>query len=160
MLSLTSSLASITGEAYLDFCMPLYKAAMKGNWETTKGILNINPALLTASITKGWETVLHVAAGAKNNIQIVTELVKMIDEEDLALQDKKGNTALSFAAAAGTVEIADILIQNNRFLPTIPGGEGMTPLYMAALFGQSEMTKYLYPIFDQLLKILIHFGTI
>ncbi|XP_028955741.1 ankyrin repeat-containing protein NPR4-like isoform X3 [Malus domestica] len=125
--------------------MPLYKAAMEGNWETTKGILNINPALLTASITKGWQTVLHVAAGAKNNIQIVAELVKMIDEDDLAHQDIKGNTALSFAAAAGTVEIADILIRKNRFLPTIPGGEGMTPLYMAALFGQSEMATYLYP---------------
>ncbi|CAN6695393.1 unnamed protein product [Malus baccata var. baccata] len=132
-------------EAYLNLCMPLYKAAMEGNWETTKGILNINPALLTASITKGWQTVLHVAAGAKNNIQIVAELVNMIDEDDLALQDKKGNTALSFAAAAGTVEIADILIRKNRFLPTIPGGEGMTPLYMAALFGQSEMATYLYP---------------
>ncbi|TQE11416.1 hypothetical protein C1H46_002979 [Malus baccata] len=118
---------------------------MEGNWETTKGILNTNPALLTASITKGWQTVLHVAAGAKNNIQIVAELVKMIDEDDLALQDIKGNTALSFAAAAGTVEIADILIRKNRFLPTIPGGEGMTPLYMAALFGQSEMATYLYP---------------
>ncbi|XP_068311260.1 ankyrin repeat-containing protein NPR4-like isoform X2 [Pyrus communis] len=132
-------------EAYLDLCMPLYKAAMEGNWETTKGILNINPALLTASITKGWQTVLHVAAGAKNNIQIVAELVNMIDEDDLALQDMKGNTALSFAAAAGTVEIADILIRKNRFLPKIPGGEGMTPLYMAALLGQSEMATYLYP---------------
>ncbi|KAM3010907.1 hypothetical protein FF2_029672 [Malus domestica] len=145
MLTLTTSLASITGESYLNLCMPLYKAAMEGNWETTKGILKINPALLTASITKGWQTVLHVAAGAKNNIQIVAELVKMIDEDDLALQDIKGNTALSFAAAAGTVEIADILIRKNRFLPTIPGGEGMTPLYMAALFGQSEMATYLYP---------------
>ncbi|KAM1040653.1 hypothetical protein ACFX15_029399 [Malus domestica] len=145
MLTLTTSLASITGEAYLNLCMPLYKAAMEGNWETTKGILKINPALLTASITKGWQTVLHVAAGAKNNIQIVAELVEMIDEDDLALQDIKGNTALSFAAAAGTVEIADILIRKNRFLPTIPGGEGMTPLYMAALFGQSEMATYLYP---------------
>ncbi|KAM1149886.1 hypothetical protein ACFX2B_030123 [Malus domestica] len=145
MLTLTTTLASITGEAYLNLCMPLYKAAMEGNWETTKGILKINPALLTASITKGWQTVLHVAAGAKNNIQIVAELVKMIDEDDLALQDNKGNTALSFAAAAGTVEIADILIRKNRFLPTIPGGEGMTPLYMAALLGQSEMATYLYP---------------
>ncbi|KAM1056510.1 hypothetical protein ACFX13_030652 [Malus domestica] len=58
---------------------------MKVDWDTTKGILNINRALLTASITKGWETVLRVAAGAKNNIQIVGELVKMMDEEDLAL---------------------------------------------------------------------------
>ncbi|XP_050138015.1 ankyrin repeat-containing protein At5g02620-like [Malus sylvestris] len=151
-------------EAYLNLCMPLYKAAMEGNWETAKGILNINPALLTASITNGWETVLHVAAGAKNNIQIVAELVKMMDEEDLALQDIKGNTALSFAAATGTVEIAKILIGKNKLLPTIPGGQGMTPLYMAALFGQSEMAWYLYPqtfeMLDEKGRIVLFFCSI
>ncbi|CAN6557251.1 unnamed protein product [Malus baccata var. baccata] len=131
-------------EAYLNLCMPLYKAAMKGDWHTTKGILNNNRTLLTASITKGRETVLHVAAGVKNNIKFVEELVKMMDEEDLALQDIKGNTALSFAATTGTVEIAEILIQKNRSLPTIPGGQGMTPLYVAALFGQSKMAWHLY----------------
>ncbi|XP_068339654.1 ankyrin repeat-containing protein ITN1-like isoform X1 [Pyrus communis] len=137
-------LESTNREAYLNLCMPLYKAAMKGDWHTTKGILNINRTLLTASITKGWETVLHVAAGVKNNINFVEELVKMMDEEDLALQDIKGNTALSFAATTGTVEIAEILIRKNRSLPTIPGGQGMTPLYVAALFGQSKMAWHLY----------------
>ncbi|XP_048436602.1 ankyrin repeat-containing protein At5g02620-like [Pyrus x bretschneideri] len=131
-------------DSYLNLCMPLYKAAMKGDWDTTKDILNINRALLTASITKGWETVLHVAAGVKDNIHFVGELVQMMDEEDLALQDIKGNTALSLAAATGTLEIAEILIRKNRSLPTIPGGKGMTPLYVAALFGQSKMAWYLY----------------
>lgn len=60
---------------------------------------------------------------------------------------------MSFAAAAGTVEIAEIMIRKNIFLPTIRGGEGMTPIYMAALLGQSEMAEYLYPktyeIFDE-----------
>ncbi|KAM1431342.1 hypothetical protein ACFX2I_047307 [Malus domestica] len=132
-------------DAFLALCMPLYKAAMKGDWDTTKYILKNNPALLTASITKGWETILHVAAGVRNNIDFMAELVSMMDEEDLALQDIKGNTALSFVAATGNVEIAEILIQKNRSLPTIPGDQGMTPLYLAALFGQSKMAWYLYP---------------
>ncbi|KAM1276325.1 hypothetical protein ACFX13_029563 [Malus domestica] len=144
-------------DAYLKLCIPLYKAAMQGNWEAAKGILNSHPALLTASIAEGWETVLHVAAGAKNNIQIVSELVNLMVEEDLALQDIKGNTALCFAAATGRVEVAKILIEKNILLPTIRGGQGMTPLYMAALFGQSEMAWYLYP---QTIKMLDEMGRI
>ncbi|VVA33905.1 PREDICTED: ankyrin [Prunus dulcis] len=139
-------------EKYLGLCVPLHKAALRGDWKTAKSILSKDEKLLTASITKGWETALHIAAGAKH-VHFVKELVQMMDAEDLALQDNKQNTALSFAAAAGTVEIAEIMIKKNIFLPTIRGGEGMTPIYMAALLGQSEMAEYLYPrtheIFDE-----------
>ncbi|CAL8162057.1 unnamed protein product [Prunus armeniaca] len=139
-------------EKYLRLCVPLHKAALRGDWKTAKSILRKDKKLLTASITKGWETALHIAAGARH-VHFVKELVQMMDAEDLALQDNKQNTALSFAAAAGTVEIAEIMIRKNIFLPTIRGGEGMTPIYMAALLGQSEMVEYLYPktyeIFDE-----------
>ncbi|ONI01302.1 hypothetical protein PRUPE_6G131600 [Prunus persica] len=139
-------------EKYLGLCVPLHKAALRGDWKTAKSILSKDEKLLTASITKGWETALHIAAGAKH-VHFVKELVQMMDAEDLALQDNKQNTALSFAAAAGTVEIAEIMIKKNISLPTIRGGEGMTPIYMAALLGQSEMAEYLYPrtheIFDE-----------
>ncbi|CAL8162055.1 unnamed protein product [Prunus armeniaca] len=131
-------------EAYLDLCVPLHKAAIKGDWDTAKRILTNNPTLLSASITKGWQTALHIAAGARH-IHFVEELVKMMDEEDLALQDKKENTALSLAAEAGSIEIAKIMIQKNKFLPTIQTGKGPTPLFKAALLGQSEMACYLYP---------------
>lgn len=132
--------------------MSLHKAALRGDWKTAKSILSEDEKLLSTCITKGWETVLHIAAGARH-IHFVKELVEMMNAEDLALQDYKGNTALSFAAAAGTVEIAEIMIRKNISLPTIRGGEGMTPIYMAALLGQSEMADYLYPksyeIFDE-----------
>ncbi|CAL2265159.1 unnamed protein product [Prunus armeniaca] len=131
-------------EAYLNLCVPLHKAAIKGDWDTAKRILTNNPTLLSASITKGWQTALHIAAGARH-IHFVEELVKMMDEEDLALQDKKENTALSLAAEAGSIEIAKIMIQKNKFLPTIQTGKGPTPLFKAALLGQSEMACYLYP---------------
>ncbi|BBH05192.1 Ankyrin repeat family protein [Prunus dulcis] len=95
-------------EKYLGLCVPLHKAALRGDWKTAKSILSKDEKLLTASITKGWETVLHIAAGAKH-VHFVKELVQMMDAEDLALQDNKQNTALSFAAAAGTSEMAEYL---------------------------------------------------
>ncbi|KAK9902297.1 hypothetical protein M0R45_001757 [Rubus argutus] len=69
----------------------------------------------------------------------------MMDKEDLALQDKNGNTALCIAAAAGSLEIVQLLIEANNSLLTIRGGANMAPPYMAALLGQSEIAWHLYP---------------
>ncbi|KAM5585093.1 ankyrin repeat-containing protein ITN1 [Rosa sericea] len=138
-------------ELYLNTCVPLSKYALKGNWEAAERILKEDPSLLTSSITRGGETVLHIAAGARH-VRFVEKLVEMMEElngnetcsQDLALQDMNGNTAFSIAAAAGSIEIAEILIKKNKDLPIIRGGEGMTPLYMAALLGQSVMADNLY----------------
>ena len=72
------------------------------------------------------------------------ELVKLLDNDDLELQDYNGNTALCFAAAVGNVRVAEIMCDKNPFLPKIRGGEGVTPLHMAALQGRNEMAWYLY----------------
>ncbi|XP_040363028.1 ankyrin repeat-containing protein At5g02620 isoform X2 [Rosa chinensis] len=139
-------------ELYLSTCVPLNKYALKGNWEAAKLILETKPSLLTtSSITRGGDTLLHVAAGARQ-VHFVEKLVEMMEvlngmekcSQDLALRDTNGNTAFSIAAAAGSIEIVDIMIKKNKYLPIIPGGEGMTPLYMAALLGQSVMADYLY----------------
>jgi ankyrin repeat protein len=89
------------------------------------------------------DTVLHIAAGARH-VQFVQKLVEMMNEQQLTLKDSNGNTAFSIAAAAGTIEIAQIMMKKNKSLPTIRGGQEMTPLYMAALLGQAEMADYLY----------------
>ncbi|KAL5577543.1 hypothetical protein UlMin_019242 [Ulmus minor] len=123
----------------------LYKAVLKNDWVAAERIISKDRRILQAAITKGEETVLHLAARAKH-VQFVKELVKLMNEEDLALQDGKGNTAFCFAATAGSVEIAEIMMQKNMNLPLIPGGKGMTPLYMAACFGHAQMAWFLYPI--------------
>jgi ankyrin repeat protein len=99
--------------------------------------------LLSASISRGYETVLHIASGARH-IHFVEKLVEMMDKEDLALQDINGNTALCIAAAAGSKDIVQVLKQHNDSLLTIRGGKDMAPPYMAAVLGQSEMAWYLY----------------
>ena len=91
------------------------------------------------------ETALHIAAAAKRTA-FVKELVQRMTEEDLALQNKDGNTAICFAAASGIVEIAKVMVEKNKRLPMIRGKQGKTPLYMAALFGHREMVSYLYSV--------------
>lgn len=86
---------------------------------------------------------LHVAVGA-NHEHFVEELVKLMPREDLELQDDKGNTAFCFAAAVGNVRIAEIMRKENELLPTLRGGEGVTPLHLAVLQGRSEMARYLF----------------
>lgn len=136
---------------YFRQCVPLYKAALKGDWRAAKDIIIRDDTIICACITKGWQTALHVAAGARH-VEFVEELVKLLDKEDLVLQDQKGNTAFCFAAAAGTVQVAKIMIQKNPTLPVIRGGEGMTALYFATLFGHGEMAAYLYPKIIQIIE--------
>ena len=69
-----------------------------------------------------------------------------MNEEDLTLQNKDGNTAICFAAASGIVEIAMVMVEKNNNLPMIRGNKGMTPLYMAAMFGHRNMVSYLYSV--------------
>lgn len=133
---------------YLNQCVPLYKAALKGDWEAAKSIIDNDRSILTASIAKGWQTVLHLTAGTEY-VQFVEELARMMKEDDLELQDRKGNTALCFAAVSGNVKVAKAMIRKNPSLATIRGGGGRTPLFLAALFGHSEMAWYLYPITEQ-----------
>ncbi|KAI7999792.1 hypothetical protein LOK49_LG09G02664 [Camellia lanceoleosa] len=41
---------------------PLYQAALNGDWEKAKEFIKLHPSALSARITKGQETVLHIAA--------------------------------------------------------------------------------------------------
>ncbi|KAF5938166.1 hypothetical protein HYC85_025672 [Camellia sinensis] len=143
---ITPSCDLLSGEArdkYLDICITLYQAALKDDWNAAKGVIEIFPTVVRSSITQGCETALHIAAAAKR-IHFVEELVGRMNREDLELLNSNGNTALCFATAAGTVRIAEVMINKNERLPMIRGSQGMTPLYMAALLGHSDMVWYLY----------------
>ncbi|KAI4331808.1 hypothetical protein L6164_016763 [Bauhinia variegata] len=95
---------------------------MEGNWKEASRVLQENPELLKAAITKGWKTILHVAAG--------TDHVHFVEE----------------------LQIAEILISKNKSLPTMRGKELVFPVQLAALQGQGRMTRYrygkTYPMFE------------
>ncbi|XP_065635646.1 ankyrin repeat-containing protein At5g02620 isoform X2 [Quercus suber] len=132
---------------HLSACVPLYQAAIKGEWKAAKVVIDKDPHVVRVRINRKWETALHIAAAAKRTA-FVKELVKYMTEEDLALQNKDKNTAICYAAASGIVEIAEVMVEKNKKLPMIRGNQGKTPLYMAALFGHREMVSYLYSVTD------------
>ncbi|KAL8508577.1 hypothetical protein ACS0TY_018998 [Phlomoides rotata] len=133
------------GQRYVTQCVPLHKAALKGDWDAAQKLLANDPTLVTARVTEGKEIALHVAA-VEGHYNFVDNLVNEMDEKDLGIQNAVGCTALSWAAAAGHIDIAKLLVRVNANLPTIKGENGITPLYLAALQGFNEMAEYLYPL--------------
>ena len=90
----------------------LYLAALKGDWKSIQGMLKIQ-----REITKAKETTLHLAAAA-NKEEFVKNLVSnTMSSEDLKVENIAGNTALSYAAATGNVNIAKAMLEKNRDLP-------------------------------------------
>ncbi|XP_042487981.1 uncharacterized protein LOC122068154 isoform X2 [Macadamia integrifolia] len=123
--------------------VPLYKAALKGDWATAKMFLICNPGADRAPITDGHETALHIAAGARR-VEFVEELVKWMQPHDLVLKNKFDNTALCFAAASGITQIAKVMVAKNPTLLAVRGCKRMTPLNISALLGNRDMVWYLY----------------
>ncbi|XP_059634155.1 ankyrin repeat-containing protein NPR4-like [Cornus florida] len=140
-------LAEAESTTNLTTYVPLYQAALTGDWNKAKEFISSHQHALAARITKGGETALHIAAGAKQT-KFVEDLVKLMKPEDLALQNKANNTALCFAAASGITSIAEIMVKKNENLPTLRGSNEVTALHMAALLGYRDMVRFLYSVTD------------
>lgn len=123
--------------------LTLYRAVDSGDLETTKSFLDLHPDALTASLSADGDTALHIAVLA-GRVKVVGELVKRIDEKDLAIKNKNGATALNFAATGGVTKIAEYLVRKNRELLTIPNQHGNIPVVIASLYGHDDMVRYLY----------------
>jgi ankyrin repeat protein len=91
-------------------------------------------------ITKKGETALHISAAA-NKEDFVKNLVKWMTSYDLQFENAAGNTALTYAAATGNVNIAKAMLDKNIDLSNLGGG--MKPLFMAASLGHSQMVDHL-----------------
>ncbi|KAK9290093.1 hypothetical protein L1049_008257 [Liquidambar formosana] len=148
-----SSQSSLTdeyeGEDDYSQYMPLYKAAIKGDWESAKRFLDGDQSAATAVINEIGETVLHVAVsvGRRNvNTHFVKELLKLIPSSELAyLNNIWGRTTLHNAAIFGNIEAAKLLVEHNPYLANIHNG-GWTPIQFAAAFDQKEMVSYLMTV--------------
>ncbi|XP_022894975.1 uncharacterized protein LOC111409210 isoform X1 [Olea europaea var. sylvestris] len=133
-------------EKDLSFYLPLYKAAIKGDWESASILFDSNPEAVTARITKNLETILHIAVGRSEAIHFVEKLVELMPDEALPLTSKFSENALHYAAKYGNTKAANILVTRDPGLSHIWNDTNLLPLHLAALFGHKEMVLFLLSV--------------
>ncbi|XP_051128966.1 uncharacterized protein LOC127249926 isoform X2 [Andrographis paniculata] len=151
--------SSVSRERYVRLCVPLHKAALKGDWGRGAEFVSRDPTLLTAPITGGGETALHIAAVEGHRRFVAGLLQRMGDPADLEALNKRGCTALTFAAAAGHARIVAMMLEKNPRLAAVRGPQGVTPLFMAALMGHSRVARALFPYPQALRSSFDHLST-
>ncbi|KAJ0485708.1 putative ankyrin repeat-containing domain-containing protein [Helianthus annuus] len=115
------------GDDYARIGFPLYEASRRCDWKEAKAILYDYPHLVRYSITGNGETPLHIAASVKIRSKQVEQFVKnlldMMSKDDLELQNQNHDTAFCQAAATRNIKTVMIMLEKNRNLATIAGGE-------------------------------------
>ncbi|XP_026423974.1 uncharacterized protein LOC113320260 isoform X1 [Papaver somniferum] len=131
--------------------LPLYKAALEGNWEMAKDFFdNVDEKAVAARITFSSETALHVAAGA-GHLMFMKNLMKLLKPKQLEIKNKEGETALQNAVIAGNFEAVKAMVEKNPKLTLIPDNYGWIPLVNASKYAsvkeeKKEMIDYLYSV--------------
>ncbi|XP_031247662.1 ankyrin repeat domain-containing protein 16-like [Pistacia vera] len=132
----------------------LYRAALKGDWNTAERIYEEDKDYIAAKLSKERDTALHIAAAARHT-GFVKKLLEQIQMEDLTIKNNVGNTAFFLAAASGEVDIAEAIMEKHGDLVMIRGKDDMLPLHKAALMGNEEMVEYLYQATGYNIRIMI-----
>ena len=140
LLLLIHILLKIPGPTRSEY-LELYRAALEGNWDKAKRVVEEYPEAIRDSITETRD-VLHIAFASKHT-SFVKEVVRFLTDEDLERINVNGDTALCFAAKLGTVKIAKEMVKKNNRLPLIRSSEERSPLHIAAKLGSKDMTSYL-----------------
>ncbi|RZC51452.1 hypothetical protein C5167_019874 [Papaver somniferum] len=124
----------------------LYRAALKGDWNTARDLIKDDPSGKTAVVAVHNATALHVAA-AEGHWLFVEELIKELEPEALEfMTDMSGRTALHCAANTKT---ARVLVNRNPKLTQIKCTSiEVVPLMYAAMAAspsneQKSMVQYL-----------------
>ncbi|TXG71921.1 hypothetical protein EZV62_000500 [Acer yangbiense] len=99
--------------------------------------------MVRTAITEGYETALHVATKAQQT-DFVLKIMEHMNEQDLTLQNLRGDTAFCFAVATGNIQLVEVMRNRNPDLATLRGSWNMTPLYLAVLLGKEKMAWFLY----------------
>lgn len=128
-------------ENYLKICVPLYNAALRGDWYAAERIIRDYPKVINMSITRREDTILHIVSSTKHT-QFAKKLVKKMKVDDLELQNKEGETALCLALSS-TVEMVDVLLKRNTSLLKMRT-KGDLPFFCAIRSGDRRMVSYIY----------------
>lgn len=129
--------------------LPLYRATLAGDWETTRQFIESNNGLVTAAITPSSDTILHIAVVAgKLHVPFMEKLVAVMSKKDLEAKNDTGNTALSMAAMVGNTAAAKILVRKNPGLLYISNEQQYLPVHEAARCAHKDMLVYLRQVTD------------
>lgn len=128
-------------ENYLKICVPLYNAALRGDWYAAERIIRDYPKVINMSITRREDTILHIVALTKHT-HFAKKLVKKMNVIDLELQNKEGETAL-WLALSSSVEMVDVLLKRNTSLLKIRT-KGDLPFLCAIQSGDRRMVSHIY----------------
>mgnify|MGYP003702856257 CR=1 FL=1 len=131
----------------------------EGSLRCARTIYSHAARLLDRANARG-DTPLHCAARA-GNAAMVRCLLDMAREEELAgsagrvaevmeRQNGRRETALHDAVRLGDKQLVDHLISVHPRLARLPGGDGMSPLYLAVSLGHDHIAEALHQQGDEL----------
>ncbi|XP_059434665.1 uncharacterized protein LOC132167670 isoform X2 [Corylus avellana] len=123
----------------------LKKAMESGDWNTAEEFLKRQPDAAAAKITDYGETALDLAVEAGHE-DIVEKLVDLMSEEDLAIQDIFGNTALVQIINSGNYRMAACMVRKNNNLLRIKDSNQDIPVSKALFHGETELARYFYSL--------------
>ncbi|KAI3447210.1 hypothetical protein Pfo_003875 [Paulownia fortunei] len=129
--------------------LPLYRAALKGDWKTGKKFFDKDKEETKAIISSSSETALHVAVGTGKANDFVKKLVELMPDDALDLKNGDGDTALHNAAMVGNTEAAITLVNRNRDLLYIMNNSNRLPVQLAAIYGHKDTLVYLISMSKQ-----------
>ncbi|KAK6917157.1 hypothetical protein RJ641_017908 [Dillenia turbinata] len=128
------------GESEERYILPLYQAAVQGNWEEAE---KFGISWLKSEITPNKFTTLHWAV-LHGQDKFVEKLLRYLDTDDLRKQTKAGDNVLTFAASVGNLKIAQLLVKRDSELVSITAPD--LPVITAAMHGRRKLVEYLHPL--------------
>ncbi|KAB1225592.1 hypothetical protein CJ030_MR1G020807 [Morella rubra] len=127
----------------------LLNLVRSGNLDALKDFLRLHPEATSAKITFIDQTALHIAVLAGHE-HIVEELVERMSDDNLAIQDIDGYTALARATTTGNYRMVECMIKKNQKLVSIAESSwGSIPVVISMNFDYKELAHYLYSLTPQ-----------
>uniref|UniRef100_A0A251TFK3 Putative ankyrin repeat-containing domain, Gag-polypeptide of LTR copia-type n=1 Tax=Helianthus annuus TaxID=4232 RepID=A0A251TFK3_HELAN len=126
--------------------LPLYKAALRGDWDAAQEFIDEDEEACTANINKYGFTALHIAIGTgKQGINFVEKLVEKLPPNSLLemLTSSAKYTPLHIAAVVGNIEAVKILVNKNQGLLYVKDVDGLLPIHRALINSHKDTFLYL-----------------
>ncbi|CAI0626397.1 unnamed protein product, partial [Linum tenue] len=121
----------------------LVSRVREGDIEGLREFIGENPESIRFQFPPGLGTALHLAANL-GKTEVVEEMMEWANEEDLAIQDAAGSTALHFAASSGHRRMVELMVRKNANLMTIVNNRKIIPLREACGKNHKELATFLY----------------